>query len=537
MSSPNPGKLALLLVGLILAGALPVLLKGGLFITNYEGDALHLADIALRMAAGERAHLDFMTPLGALAFWPFVPALRMGADLGLAFVTGQVLFALAAAVPIGWAAWTRLPARLGYGFAAISALLLTSLSHGAAGSVVAVSMHYNRWAWVVSFAAVVVAVLPPRGRARPWIDGAVLAGCMAVLAFLKATYVVAFAPALVLILLVRRDWPLLLAAAVTGVALAAILTAILGPAAILAYLGDLQAVAQGTVRKAPGYELHTLVISPAYFVGVATALAGVMVLRRGGAAAEGLSILILIPAFLYVTWQNYGNDPVWLILLWVLLFALRPARSEGTPPGKDPSVGVGLAGFAAFVLSVPLMQNHAVSGLRLILLDGSRYVPMVPERAGLGDIYNAQVPADLVRSEETLTDPGRPYSALGGRVPAYAPVEFRGEMLPNCKITLGIQASLATIAEDLAPEERGRVFVADLISSHWLYAGGTPLPSGAPWNYGTLSGLDRAEFVLVPLCPIGLAARNAIVKLLEEDGRALTLARETPFYRLYRVGG
>ncbi len=537
MSRPNPGKLALLLVGLVLAGLLPVLLKGGLFITSYEGDALHLADIVLRMAAGERAHRDFMTPLGALAFWPFVPGLRMGADLGLAFVIGQVLFALAAAIPIGWATRTRLPARLGYGFAGISALLLTSLSHGAAGSIVAVSMHYNRWAWVVSFAAVVVAVLPPLGRARPWIDGAVVAGCVAVLAFLKATYVVAFAPALVLILLVRRDWALLLAAAVAGAVLAAVLVALLGPAAILAYLGDLRAVAHGAVRRAPGYELHALVISPAYFVGVATALAGAMVLRRGGAAAEGLSILILIPAFLYVTWQNYGNDPVWLILLWVLLFALRPARAEGIPPGKDPSVGVGLAGFAAFILSVPLMQNHAVSGPRLILLDGARYILMVPERAGLGDIYMPQAPAELVRAEETLTDPGQPYAALGERVPAYAPVEFQGETLPGCKITVGIRASLATIAEDLSSEERGRVFVADMISSHWLYAGGTPFQGAAPWNYGTLTGLDAAEYVLVPLCPIGMMARNAIVKLLEEDGPALALARETPFYRLYRVGG
>jgi hypothetical protein len=536
MSRPNPGKLAAFLVVFIALAALPIWLKGGLYITNFDGDALHLADIVLRMAAGERPHLDFATPLGILGFWPFLPGLRAGLDLGHAFALGQTLFALCAAGLVWWAAVSRLSTRLAYGFAGAAVILLTSLSHGASGSMIAVSMHYNRWAWVLAFVAVVIAVLKPVGRVRPWIDGAVLALAMAGMAFLKVTYVAAFGPALLLILLVRRERALLVASLGSGAVVAVVATALLGPAMMLAYLGDIRAAAAGPIRNKPGLELHDIVISPAYLVVTLTALAGAAILRRGGAATEGLSILILIPAFLYVTWQNYGNDPIWLILLSVLLFAMRPARRAGKPPEKDPSVGVGLAAFAALVLSVPMLQNHAAGGLRLLALDTSRYRLMVPDRAGLGDVYAQALGADLVRARRDLTDPGEPYAALAETVPDQTPLDFAGATVPNCQILTGIEASLETLAKELG-SDGDPVFFADMISSHWLYANGEPLPGGAPWNYGTLSGLDAAGRVLVPLCPINLRARNAILTRLAEEGPALTLARETPLYRLYDIDG
>ena len=78
MSSPNPTKLGLGLLLCLVVTSLSVPVKGGLYLTNFEGDALHLADIVLRMAMGQGAHADFMTPLGSLAFWPFVPFQRSG---------------------------------------------------------------------------------------------------------------------------------------------------------------------------------------------------------------------------------------------------------------------------------------------------------------------------------------------------------------------------------------------------------------------------------------------------------------------------
>ncbi|MEM6825156.1 MAG: hypothetical protein AAF566_08585, partial [Pseudomonadota bacterium] len=283
MSRPNPVKLAVFLVGLIAVTGLPVLVKGGLFITNFEGDALHLADIVFRMAEGGRPHLDFFTPVGGLAFWPVVLGLEAGGGLGRAFGVGQLVFALGAGGAVWWAAVSRLPVRLAYLFAAVAGILLTSLSHGASGAMVAVSMHYNRWAWVLAFVAVILVLLPPKGHPRPLVDGGILAGVLAAMALLKATYVACFFPVLLLIAILRGDTALLKASLVAGGVLAALLSVVLGPAYIAAYTGDLWAAAQAPLRDQPGLGLSDVAVSPPYLVATLALLAGMAFLRRAGA--------------------------------------------------------------------------------------------------------------------------------------------------------------------------------------------------------------------------------------------------------------
>ena len=91
------------------------------------------------------------------------------------------------------------------------------------------------------------------------------------------------------------------------------------PEFFFAYLGDLRAVLDAPLRDAPGIGLSQILISPAYLAMTLTALFGAWFLRRSGRDAEGLSVLLLLPAFVLVTWQNFGNVPVWLLLLAALL--------------------------------------------------------------------------------------------------------------------------------------------------------------------------------------------------------------------------
>ena len=42
--------------------------RGQLLVGKHEGDMLHLLEIVFRMADGEWPHLDFMTPIGFMAF-------------------------------------------------------------------------------------------------------------------------------------------------------------------------------------------------------------------------------------------------------------------------------------------------------------------------------------------------------------------------------------------------------------------------------------------------------------------------------------
>ena len=523
MSRPSPGKLAAFFAILLAASALPVWLKGGLYLTNFEGDAFHLADIVLRMAAGERPHLDFLTPIGALAFWPVVLFQRAGLDLGHAFAAGQALFAALAAIPLWRAAASRLSRLTAYVFGGVVILLLTSLSHGYDTANLAVSMHYNRWAWALVFAATLLVLLPDRGRPRPTLDGALTGAILVTVALLKVTYVVTFAPALLLIALLRGETRMIAAGLGTALALAGLLLIAPGFAHLAGYVQDVQAVAAAPLRKAPGLELADLAVSPAYLAPTLVLIGAALFLRRARYRAEGLALLILLPAFLVTTWQNFGNDPLWLVLLAAILAALYDADRANLRP-------VAVLAAVALALSVPMLVVHGGSGLRLLTLDTARYTALVPGRDGLADLHMATRPAHLARARTVLNDEP-PYDRLDLTRPD--PATVAGEPLADCQLLTGFKGSLELIAADLMAED-WPVFPADILSSHWLY-GGTPLPGASPWNYGTLHGAENAGHILVPLCPISARARARILSELEDAGVPLTLTRRTPTYLLFEV--
>ncbi|MEM9342115.1 MAG: hypothetical protein AAGA87_03630 [Pseudomonadota bacterium] len=504
MSSPNPTKLALGLLLCVALVSLSVPFKGGLYLTNFEGDALHLADIVLRMSGGEAPHADFMTPLGALAFWPFVP-FQSTLPLGLSYTAGQALVALAL-LPFIWrAATSRLPPATGWAFALLCVLLVTSLAHGDDRGITAVSMHYNRWAWVMVFVATVLTTLPPTGAPRPLLDGALSGLLLGAVAYLKVTYFVAFAPVLLLIALLRGDLRFLAAGiAVTAVTGAALFFPLNG----MGYIADLLAVTNAPLRNAPGLPLQDLIIAPTYIAATLTLFAGAMILRRKGRGVEGLSILILFPAFLVVTWQNHGNDPLWLILLGTLLAAMWNTDRAIT--------GAGLAALSAWVLAVPSITVHALSAPRHLTLPPASYTQMVPGRPEVADVHIPTRPAYLVRARTVLNDPGAPFAMLADRINEAQPATVAGEPLADCQLLTGITGTMEVLAQDMP----SGTYVADMLSSHWLYTDQPPPPGAAPWNYGTDHGLTEASTLLVPLCPINARARSELLKLFE--ARTLT---------------
>ena len=525
MRGPKPLFLVALIAGLVVASVLGILLKGGLHITHFDGDALHLADIIGRMRAGEAPHQDFMTPIGVWAFTPIAVFVRAGFDLAMSFALGQALFAVALAVWVVRAAATRLPPATGYAFAAISALLVMSLSHGSTGNL-AISMHYNRWAWVMAFSVILLSLLPNRSESRPLTDGVLIGTGLASLVLLKITFFVAFAPAIALILLLRREIAMLLVAVLAGLLSAVVLWFALGSTHWLAYLSDLQTVAASDLRTAPGLGLADLVVSPPYLPGAALTVIAAILLRRSGQRYVGLGLLLLFPAFVYVTWQNFGNDPIWLILLAVILFAMRPE-----PDGKGDVMrrAVGVAGMAAAVLAAPLTLSHGLSVPRHLVLLTTTHVPLIEEADG---IFMPRLPAELIRGRMKLNAAGAMFDVVPDPQDPASPLQFAGDDLPDCQVTTGIPSVLRSMARDLEVEE-GPVFVADIIGSHWLF--GLPrLPGGAPWNYGSLSGIAGARHLVVPLCPVNLAARRSILEELGSE-KQVTLVRETPRLRLYSL--
>jgi hypothetical protein len=538
MSRPNPAALGAFLVLIIAAMGGVALMKGGFFVAKHEGDTLHLMQIVFRMAEGEWPHLDFMTPIGVLAFWPIAALVEAGQSIGAAILWSQIVVACALLLPTLWAAYSRFDSALAYLFGLSVMVLALALVHGQADQLVSISMHCNRWAWAVSYIVVILAVLPGVRAQNATLDGAVIGLGLAVLALIKVTYFIAFAPVAALALALRRDWTAIAVGVVAGLLVVALITLQAGVAFWLAYIGDVLAVAQSDVRPQPGMPLQSIVGAPAYLGGTLVLIFSVVLLRQAGEERLGLLLLLLVPGFIYVTFQNFGNDPQWLVLLALLLLAAKvPAEAVnglGWPLGRALTA----AAVASLAFAAPSFLNLAYSPFRHLSVSPDKYTPFLAANPQHNDLHTRLVRANRVDGVIALDEPG---SGLEDRRPLAnrdsTVSELNGEVLPYCELQLGIVAWFEAITSDLEAAGYGgaKIFAADIFVSHWLFGDVARLDQGAPWYYGDLAGIEDAAYVLVPLCPASLSVRTQILEELARREIALTEVHRSALYILARV--
>ena len=534
--------------GLALAGGMAVfaavlalapVLAGGLYITQHEGDTLHLADLVLRMAeAGQVPHLDFMTPIGIGALWPIAVFAKAGLGLGHAFMAAQALVAGLLALPLWRTAVSRFPGFLAWLFAAYVIGLCLAMVHGEAMAATSVSMHYNRWGWALAYVAVPLAMLEPLGRRRPVLDGGLIGLMMAGMALVKVTYFVAFAPAVVVALLVRRDMLALLVAVLTGLAVAGAATLALGGDFWTAYVQDLLSVANSATRSAPGESFAAILAAPEFVAGTLLLLATVIFLRQAGAMAEGLVLLLLTPAFVYVTYQNYGNDPQWLMMLALLALALRPEGTVANALGWRLREALALTAAAVLALSAGPAINLVWSPLRHAFTETGGMVPYLSRRAQDDDVFVRAPRVYKVNQTVAADGPGQPFAAFADKGAGTAPAKqtlLNGETLPDCEMVTGYNAFFESTADALVRAGHdGPVLVADLFTALWLYGPFPPVHGAAPWYYGGAPGIAAAEHVVVPLCPASRTRRDEILTAIGVEGWRLEEELRTPTFILLR---
>ncbi|WP_081534545.1 hypothetical protein [Rhodovulum sp. P5] len=531
MSRPNPFTLALLMAAILAVATGLGLLKGALYPTWHEADLLHMAQIVEREAAGEWPHLDFMTPLGVLAYAPITLFVRQGFTLAEAFVLGQGLVGALLLPAAMWAGFSRLSQAAAYLFGAGMMIMCVALVPAHAAPGISLSMSYNRWGWAIGFTVLLVAVVPHRGRGwSPMVDGMILGLGLAALALIKMTYFVAFLPAVLLSLWIRRDRRGAALAAGSGIAVVLAVTAMAGIGIWPAYLGDLLTVARSEVRAFPGESLAVILGGTTGRVGTALLLVVVICLRRVGAMQAGLLLLVAAPGLAYVTFQNHGNEPVWLFFLAAL--ALGASVTQGRDERSGPAQALAVAGWIALALSAPGFMAMAESPLRNFSTDREGMVEMLPGDQGLWE------PGGRVLHVQTRVS--RPFAATESQDNAGArpePTYLNGEPLEQCRLLSGLVGWFRGIGEELTEAGFGarRIFVADLLNGYWLYGGGVPLPGGAPWYYGGLPGLEGAEFVLVPQCAARPDVRALILTELEDAGIVLSEADRTDDYILMAI--
>ncbi|MBD3678231.1 MAG: hypothetical protein HUJ27_07500 [Rhodobacteraceae bacterium] len=530
-------KFLLVVFGLLAASAI---LSGGVYISGHEGDSFHLLEIVFRMADGEWPHLDFLTPIGALAFAPIVLFVEMGFGVGESILFAQVLVAAILLPAAWWAATTRLEGIWPYLFGAAVLILALALVHGETNRSASTSMHYNRWAWALSYIVVLVAVLPQRFfRANATVDGVIIGLGMAVLALTKMTYFVAFAVPVAAALIQRKAWRELTTAALAGLAVFVVVTLFAGLDYWLAYMSDLLRVTQTEVRAYPGQAFVSVAGAPAYIAGTAALFGGVIFLRQAGEMRSGLLLFLLAPAFIFVTYQNFGNDPQWLVLLGILLFAMLPEAGITNSAGWDMRRAISYAAVAALALEAGSFVNLAYSPVRHMAADRSGYLPVLPDATVHSDYQSVDIRVarlDARIAMEEQFDGLERWTEAGDRED---PTVFQDEKIRYCTVELGLSAWFDLITKDLEANgfaQGKRIFAADLFSSFWLFGDTERLVGGAPWYYGGLSGYDSADYLLVPICPVADDIRHMILEEVTERGETLEEVHRHSLYILYATG-
>jgi hypothetical protein len=534
MSKARTGLVAVIMaIALIVFGGAP-LLKGAFYLGKHEGDAMHLADLVLRMVDGQWPHLDFMTPIGVLAIAPIAIFVKAGAGLGHAIFYAQILVALILFVPALYVAKTRLTGVWPYVYGAFVMLLCLALVHGEAQSAISISMHYNRWAWAVAYVIIPLALIEPAGPHRPWLDGALIGVGLAVLVLMKVTYFAALAPGILVALLARKNGRAVLAAVLSGLIVAAVMTAFAGVEFWLAYLKDLLTVAGSEARQAPGESFTNVVAAPLYMGGSLALVAGVIFLRQAGRMAEGLALLVLMPGFFYIAYQNFGNDPQWLYLLMLLVFVLRPDASVTNGFGWNMRTALSYVGALALAFGAPSALNLAFSPFRHLATDTEDTAPLLPALAVHHDLRTLAQRLYTANAKYPYDGPGEPYAAYHDFAKRPDPATLNGETLPECQLEGGMTAWFELVTADLEKAGFGgsRLIATDLYSAYWMFGDFKSVKGAAPWYYGGLPGVENADYIVVPLCPMALSLRAQMLKALEEGGWVLHEVRRTELYIL-----
>ena len=539
MKQVNKGYLAgfLAVLTALLGGV--ALAKGGIYIGKHEGDTLHLLQIVLRMANGEWPHLNFHTPIGALAVAPIAGFVRAGLGVGMAFLAAQVLVAALLLPAIWYVAWSRFRGLSAYAFGAMVLILLLALVHAESDPIVSVSMHYNRWSWAIAFLVIAVAMLEAQEQTRggDWLEGVIIGLGFAALALIKVTYLVGFAPGVLVLLISRRAWSVLAIAVLSGMAVAIGVALFAGIGFWLAYANDVMAVSGSKIRPNPGLPFAMVVGAPAYMAASVAALLPVVLLRQGGRAREGLALLLLAGGFFFVTYQNFANDPQWLGLLGLILWQVAPEEGRVNAWGWNLRQATRLTALAALVMAMPSLINLAYSPFRHALVDVAKYTPLLPGSGANEDLQTLKARAGKVVGQVALDGPGTPYAPYTDASQRdMVEVTFQGETLPICDIKISVVSWYSAMAADLRASglEAGKtVFSADMLSAFWLYGAFEPLPGASPWYYGGLDGWENADYLIVPLCPQTGYVRKLILEDVTALGTPLREVRRNQMFILY----
>ncbi len=524
---------AVFLIGLLSVLVLARMNDGSVLILSFDGDAVHMAQIVLRMVEGQIPHQDFLTPLGAMAFLPIVWLVKLGAGLGASFAYAPVFIGLILLPAIHWIGTSRLAPSGAIAFGILVLVQLLAFVHGGTDATVAASMYYNNWCWAVAAMVVVLAVLPNRkpGRYADFAEPIFLGCLMGFLILTKATFAVFLLPAVLVALLLTKRFRLLGLGVGVAVLFLIAITVQFGLVSYWqGYVQDLLFVSQSAARAKPGDGLAIMMFRPVQIGGVLALFAGFILLRQARLSTESLVFLLLGAGWILISHQNWQNDPHWLIIAGLVLIGMSSEVVIYNRFGWPVQTALRTVAVMFFVAGLPLLVTQAQS---LLVHNGLN-------PAGFSAAFSDGVGKDLRFRRVS----GGPYSASVAH-PALAaeatePTIFEGVSLPNCQKNTGLIAELVQTGAALDGFEQtagAQVLYADWVNGLWLFSKTRSLQGGAPWYYGGTPGFENAQYLVVPKCPMGQDVRALILDAIAKDKTlSVVLEEETPLFLLYKMG-
>lgn len=506
----------MMMISLISVQGFLIWATGNVYVNAHELDVLHALEGALRVADGERPHLDFMTPLGVLTFAPPAILLNLGFGRGAAIAFSGIFIAIMALPALYWVGSSRLSGRLRWVWGASLILLITASIFGETAGNNSFSMYYNRWSWAVAFIVMSAVALPSENRKSDNIDALVIGSGMAFLALCKMTFFAGFFPGILLALLYKRKWRVLLIGGLVGLAVMALVTVWAGGVSYwIEYINDLRFVQSVNLGERNG-GWSGYIASPTGTFAVVSIIVAAVFLSKSDNQDMALSVLFFAPGFIFVTFNNWGVEPKYLVFLALLIWV-----------GAQKNT-LAAAGFALLLIGslAPTLLNIALSNLR----------PFAFNKGAYEAVFTGEGAGALMFKSERIHIPK---TAMGFPETPYqiSTVDGDTHTLPECTISqgnLGQDRSIMDLLTSLELESEG-VLVADAFSSYWMFGDFKRLKGAAIWQYGGDYGAADAGILVVADCPSSPIRRKTILDGIKDAGYGLSLIEEGERASIYRL--
>ena len=227
-------------------------------------------------------------------------------------------------------------------------------------------------------------------------------------------------------------------------------------------------------------------------------------------------LLFLMPGFFYIVYQNWGNDPQWLMLVGMLALILRARKRGGkrlghaicaTPCASPASWRWPLARLRSSTCSTALSARRR---------ERDQMVRLLPRLDGQDDIFTFE--PRLYKADLRLADDG---GGPGFRcVPQGRTAQGRhqAERRSAAGMRTGNRGERLDRSRGRRPDRcrlrRQGDLGTDLFSLYWAFGDFKPVKGAAPWYYGGLSGVENADYLVVPMCPGQAMIRDEMLKNL-----------------------